>query len=226
MIRFNHSRILIILLLLLVLLLYFRIQIKREQYCNKIPSSNPFGSLNTKNVDITYGPQDDVSTSNCDKYWKEFPNEQNTDFLEEIPLDRNMAYNVLPPTAQYGNNSYSKGLIDYNQLIPLINDPGSSTEEEEYQVTLKDPLNQSEDLQYEFELKYDLYALNKKTWIHRAKEFDPTRKNRLVYEKIKSPIDDVNRLNQLFIQRVNDKQKSILSNNDLITFGTTSFDIY
>ncbi len=224
--KFTYSHIYIILLLILLLLFYILFRVRREDYCNRIPSSNPFGSPNTENVDLTYAPQDGVSTSNCDKYWKEFPNEQNTDFLEEIPLDRNMAYNVLPQTAQFGNNSYSKGLIDYNTLIPLVNDPNHMEAEEEYETVLRNPMKPDEDLQYEFELKYDLYALNKKSWIHRAKEFDPTRKNRLSYEKIKSPIDDVNRLNQLFIERVNEKQKSILSNEDLITFGTTPFDIY
>lgn len=195
-----------------------------EYYCNKIPSTNPFGAQNNKDVDLTYGPQDNIKSSNCDKYWKEFPNEYNTDFLEDIPLDRNSAYNVLPPTAQFGNNSYSMGLIDYNKLIPLINDPNIILEEE-YTEKLINPENNKEE-KYDYELKYDLYALNKKTWIHRAKEFDPTQKNVLNYNKIKSPIDDVNKLNNLFITRLNEKQKSILSNTELITFGTTSFYIY
>ena len=196
-----------------------------EYYCNKIPSTNPFGAQNNKDVDLTYGPQDNIKSSNCDKYWKEFPNEYNTDFIEDIPLDRNSAYNVLPPTAQFGNNSYSMGLIDYNKLIPLINDPNIILEEEEWNEKLINPENNKEE-KYDYELKYDLYALNKKTWIHRAKEFDPTQKNVLNYNKIKSPIDDVNKLNNLFITRLNEKQKSILSNTELITFGTTSFYIY
>ncbi len=201
-----------------------------EFYCNKIPANNNFGAQNNKDVDLTYGPQDNIKNNNCDKYWKEFPNESNTDFLEDIPLDRNMAYNVLPPTAQYGNNSYSMGLIDYNKLIPLVNDKDIVLEEvreEDYLEDLKDPLTGSNNnIKYDYELKYDLYALNKKTWIHRAKEFDPTKKNVLNYDKIKSPIDDVNQLNTLLINRINENQKSILSNNELITFGTTSFYIY
>jgi hypothetical protein len=223
--------ILITLITLLFFIFIYKNNIYYEFYCNKIPSTNAFGAQNDKNVDATYGPQDNVNNSNCDKYWKEFPNEYNTDFLEDIPLDRNMAYNQLPFTAQAGTGSYSKGIIDYNQLMPLINDPKElnpilqQVGEEEYDELLINPENNKEE-KYEYELKYDLYALNKKTWIHRAKEFDPTKKNALPYDKIASPIQDVNQLNTLLINRINEKQKSLLSNADLITFGTTPFYIY
>ncbi len=232
---YKNKKILFITIFILLLLLYisYYLYFSKEAYCNKIPENNAFGAQNNKDVDLTYGPQDNIKNNNCDKYWKEFPNEYNTDFLEDIPLDRNMAYNILPPTAQYGNNSYSMGLIDYNKLIPLVNDDNNRQDfkyiyilDEEYSEELKNPLNQNEDIKYDYELKYDLYALNKKTWIHRAKEFDPTKKNKLDYDKIKSPIEDVNKLNELFITRINDKQKSILSNQELITFGTTNFYIY
>ncbi len=203
---------------------YINVYTLNEKYCNKIPKTNNVGAENDNSVDLTYGPQNNIKNNNCDKYWKEFPNEYNSDFLEDIPLDRNSAYNKLPETAQFGNNSYSMGLIDYNKLIPLIND-NFEFEEEEYNEDLINPLK-DETLNYDYELRYDLYALNKKSWIHRAKEFDPTKKNILKYDKIKSPIKDVNKLNDLFIKRINDKQKSILSNNELITFGTTNFYIY
>ncbi len=223
----------IIFIILLIFIIFYK-KYTKETYCNKIPQNNAFGAQNDKNVDLTYGPQDNIKNNNCDKYWKEFPNEYNSDFLEDIPLDRNSAYNVLPPTAQYGNNSYSMGLIDYNKLIPLVNDDTKEKDnkyinilDEEYSEELKNPINSEDDnIKYDYELKYDLYALNKKTWIHRAKEFNPTKKNKLDYNKIKSPIEDVNKLNELFINRLNDKQKSILSNNELITFGTTDFYIY
>ncbi len=223
---------LIIFIIILFLFYIFYNNDAKEYYCNKIPSINNFGAQNNKDVDLTYGPQDNIKNNNCDKYWKEFPNEYNTDFLEDIPLDRNSAYNQLPSTAQFGNNSYSMGLIDYNKLIPLVNDNNNkdfkyiTILDEEYSEELKDPVNGESDIKYDYELKYDLYALNKKTWIHRAKEFDPTKKNVLKYDKIKSPIEDVNKLNDLFINRLNDKQKSILSNQELITFGTTNFYIY
>ncbi len=230
----NKNTLFIIITLFILFFIYYIIlkNKAKELYCNKIPSANNFGAQNNKDVDLTYGPQDNIKNNNCDKYWKEFPNEYNTDFLEDIPLDRNSAYNQLPPTAQYGNNSYSMGLIDYNKLIPLLNDNNSedskyiSILDEEYSEELKDPVNSESDIKYDYELKYDLYALNKKTWIHRAKEFNPTIKNKLDYNKIKSPIEDINKLNHLFITRLNDKQKSILSNQELITFGTTDFYIY
>lgn len=234
-----YKSIFIIFFLIIILYYIFNISIYKEYYwnneyyCNKISSTNSFGAQNNKDVDLTYGPQDNIKNNNCDKYWKEFPNEYNTDFLEDIPLDRNSAYNVLPSTAQFGNNSYAMGLIDYTKLIPLVNeDPNiilQHTESmgEEYEEKLLNPLTGvNNNIKYEYELKYDLYALNKKTWIHRAKEFDPTKKNTLSYNKIKSPIDDINKLNTLFINRLNEKQKSILSNNELITFGTTDFYIY
>ncbi len=224
----NYKNIFVIFFFIIIFFYIFNKYIYKENYCNKIPSTNSFGAQNNKDVDLTYGPQDNIKNNNCDKYWKEFPNEYNTDFLEDIPLDRNSAYNVLPKTAQYGNNSYSMGLIDYNKLIPLVNDTDfilQQVAEEEYNEKLINPENQKE-VKYDYELKYDLYALNKKTWIHRAKEFDPTKKNVLNYDKIKSPINDVNKLNELFINRLNEKQKSILSNNELITFGTTDFYIY
>ncbi len=196
-----------------------------EKYCNKIPNINSVGVPPNRNVDTTYPPQDNVSNNNCDKYWKEFPNESNTDFLEDIPLDRNMAYNEPPFTAQYGTNKYTMGIIDYNQLIPLVNDPNTIINEEEYEESLINP-NTKKELEYEYELKYDLYELNKKTWIQRDNEFDPTKKNKLDYDKIMSPITDVNDLNKMFITRVNENQKSILTNDQLINFGTTNFYIY
>lgn len=219
----------IIILFLIFTLIYYILFKNSEFYCNKIPPNNSFGAQNNKDVDLTYGPQDNIKNNNCDKYWKEFPNEYNTDLLEDIPLDRNMAYNILPPTAQYGNNSYSMGLIDYNKLISLINDKDDILQqvgEEEYSNWTEELNGNTDNIKYDYELKYDLYSLNKKTWIHRAKEFDPTKKNVLNYDKIKSPIEDVNKLNSLFINRINESQKSILSNNELITFGTTSFYIY
>ncbi len=218
----------IILIFILFAIYYLLSRTLSENYCNKIPKENAFGAQNDKNVDLTYGPQDNVLTSNCQKYWKEFPNEQNTDFLEDIPLDRNMAYQILPFTAAGNNNAYTMGLIDYNRLIPLVNDPEPAIppESEEYQESLINPLTGAEDIEYDFELKYDLYALNKKTWIHRAKEFDPTKKNSLPYDKIKSPIEDVNVLNEIFIKRVNEKQRETLTNMELIAYGLTRFDIY
>ncbi len=224
--RFLHkpNLILIFTSFLLLLLIYFFYKSRRETYCNKIPSTNAFGAENTTAVDLTYPPQDGVSNNNCDKYWKEFPNEQNTDFLEDIPLDRNMAYNKAPFTAEKS----TRGLIDYSQLISLINDSNAPFPEEiesEYDESLKDPLNGSP-IDYEFELKYDLSALNKRTWIHRAKEFNPTQKNKLPYDKISSPIEDVNRLNEILIKRINEKQTQLLSPIDLITFGKTNFYIY
>ncbi len=219
----------ILFILLLLLFIYSIFQKKyKEEYCNKIPSTNAFGAQNNKDVDLTYGPQDNIKNNNCDKYWKEYPNEQNTDFLEDIPLDRNMAYNQLPFTAQAGNASNSKGIIDYNKLLSLINDDKGLSPmviEEEYDQLLINPQNGNKE-KYDYELKYDLYALNKQTWIHRAKEFDPTKKNVLSYDKIKSPIEEVNILNNLFINRINEKQKDILSNYDLVIFGTTNFYIY
>lgn len=185
----NYLFFILFLLILCITLYYLFFFPNREFYCNKTPSTNPFGAQNDKNVDLTYGPQNNIKNNNCDKYWKEYPKEYNTNFLEDIPLDRNSAYNILPETAQYGNNSYSKGLIDYNKLILMINDDKSIDPlviEEEYDELLINPLTGAEE-KYDFERKYDLYALNKKTWIHRAKEFDPTKKNKLDYNKIKSP---------------------------------------
>ena len=228
--RYPFAFILLLLTILFVIYVYISRSL-REHYCDRIPKENDFGAQNDKNIDLVYGPQDNVLTSNCQKYWKEFPNEQNTDFLEDIPLDRNMAYQILPFTAKAGNTAYNMGLIDYNRLIPLINDPGLPADlenplSEEYSESLVSPTGSDKPVQYDFELKYDLYALNKKTWIHRAKEFDPTKKNSLPYDKIKSPIEDVNTLNQLFIKRVNEKQRETLTNVELIAYGLTKFDIY
>jgi hypothetical protein len=196
----------------------------RETFCNIIPAMNAMGAENTTNVDLSYKPQAGISISNCDKYWKEFPNESNTDFLEEIPLDRNMAYEVQPDSAKKGS---TLGLMDYTSLANAINDREEDLPKTTgpFEMLLIDPLTQ-EELPQEYALKYKLHALNKTTWIHRAKEFDPTKKNRLSYEKITSPLPHVNTLNQLFLERIQKEQLDQMEPSSKILFGETPFDIY
>ena len=228
--KINMKRIYLFSLLLFFLLFIFFFtrrcpfgEIKSESFCNVMSSTNAMGAENTTNVDLSYKPQAGISISNCDKYWKEFPNESNTDFLEEIPLDRNMAYEIQPETAQKGS---TLGLMDYTALAKGINDPNDALPLNlNFQKRLIDPQTGAE-LSQEYELKYKLQALNKKTWIHRAKEFNPTKKNRLSYDPISSPLSHVNALNNLFLKHLQEQQMAQMDRTTKILFGETSFDIY
>ena len=196
----------ILLILILIIVFYIINSQIIEHYC-KIPKINKQGGLNDKKVLLDYPPQSDISTSSCNEYWKEWPLEYNNDLVDDEPNIIKSDQLKLPKEKEFANNNYTAGLIDFDKLADLIND-NIITEEQ----------NDDENSSY--------ILNNKKTWINRWEQYNPSIKNKFEYNEIKSPIEDINILNIEFNNRCNLKQKKLLTNNQLVLFGIIPFDIF
>jgi predicted ribosome quality control (RQC) complex YloA/Tae2 family protein len=126
-----------------------------EHFC-KIKKYNNFGSINDKRVLLNYAPQENISISSCQEYWKEDPIEFNNNLVGQttaMPLKSDEL--TLPKEKQFGDNSYAAGLIEYKPLANLINDEYDDKINEEYlkkfDEKLINPIT-NEKLDYEYKL--------------------------------------------------------------------------
>ena len=190
-----------------------------ENYC-KI--NNNYGDINDKRVLLDYAPQENITTSSCQDYWKEDPKEFNNNLVTQLPIPINSNQLVLPKEKIFGDNTYKRGLIDFVQLSKIIKDEGDV---EGYQEELINPITK-EKLDYKYQLDFNYDQLNKKTWINRWQQFNPVIKNTFKYDEIKSDIEDINILNKEFLNRINIRQQTILTDKQLILYGLINFDIF
>tara|TARA_Y200000002_G_scaffold246826_1_gene204229 strand:+ start:32 stop:1432 length:1401 start_codon:yes stop_codon:yes gene_type:complete len=194
-----------------------------EHYC-KVPKKNNQGSDNYFDADIDFKSQSNISNSNCDKYWKKFPNESNSiiNLNEPVPIPGNQI--KLPVEAGVGNSLYKFGLINFNKLASLINDNKSNKNiVNNSKKLIIHPINKSK-LNFEYEVNFIINDLNKKTDIKRFNEYNPTKINNFKY--ISSPIKEINILNKEFLNRINEKQINIMKKKDLILNGKLNYQIY
>jgi hypothetical protein len=194
-----------------------------ENYC-KVNNYNNFDGINDKKVLLDYAPQENITTSSCEDYWKEDPVEHNNDLITQNPVPIDSSSLILPKEKQFGDNSYAKGLINFKELATNITDNDNDFLMD-FKELLKNPLTQ-EDLQYKYELDFQYKELNDKSWINRWKQFNPVIKNNFDYNEIKSSINNINILNAEFIERINIKQKNLLDNKKLLLFGLNNFEIF
>lgn len=228
---FNHTYlkkktiILLIILLLIIYLIYLIYTIHPIEFFSggKIPIDNHVGDMNDKRWISLYEPQNKIFTGNEDKYWKNFPKGYNTDFPQDIPPP--LQESQLSLMQPHGDNSYRKGLIDYNKLTSIINDKGTIEELGEWNELLLVPTTK-DTLKYKYELQFEYDMLNRRTWIDRWDEYNPIKKMHYDYSEIKSPIEDINIINTEFKKRCYDAQQTILNKKQLIYFGIIPFDIY
>ncbi len=205
---------------------YFLKKIKIHEHFCKIPDSNPQGTLNNKRVDLTdYKPQSNIHTSSCDKYWKDWPLESNSTMIENAPIIIYSDQLALPKEKQFSDNSYTRGLIDFNKLGRLVTenvnfDPLSVSNELDI-----DPITKKKYDQH-YKLEYAYYERNKKTYINRWSIYNPSVKMYFNYDDIRSDIDTINILNLEFKSRIDTQQKSMLDKSQLILYGTIPFDIF
>ncbi len=190
-----------------------------ENYC-KIESN--YGDINDKRVLLDYAPQENITTSSCQDYWKEDPDEFNNNLVAQSPIQINSKDLVLPKEKQFGDNTYKRGLIDFVALAKILKDEGDP---EGYQEELINPITK-EKLDYKYQLLFNYDQLNKKTWVNRWQQFNPVIKNTFNYDEIKSDIEDINILNKEFLNRINVRQQSLLTNEQLILYGLINFDIF
>lgn len=219
--------ILLILLILLIFIIFYSININIktvERFC-KLPNLNSQGDINNKNVLLDYLPQSNIYTSSCDQYWKDWPLEYNNTLVDDEP---NVIYSnqlELPKEKQFGDNNYTAGLIDFDKLAIIISDKIDYDIFAKSNELLIDPIT-NEKLEYKYQLEYSYIEHNKKTWINRWEQYNPSIKNKFSYSEIKSPIEAINILNLEFSIRCNIKQKILLTNNQLLLFGLIPFDIF
>jgi hypothetical protein len=192
-----------------------------ENYC-KINNNNNFGDINDKKVLLDYAPQENVTTSSCQDYWKEDPKEFNNNLVTQLPIPINSNQLVLPKEKIFGDNTYKRGLIDFVELAKILKDEGDV---DGYNEELINPITK-EKLDYKYQLDFNYDQLNKKTWVNRWKEFNPVIKNTFNYDEIKSDIEDINILNKEFLTRINIRQQTILTDKQLLLYGLINFDIF
>ena len=222
----NNSFVIYIFFFILIFTILYILNKSVERFQNVTPPTNPIGTINDPRDVLLFKPQSNLFTGNANKYWKNYPVESNSNFIDDIPPPVQEIYLELPKEAKYGDNSYRKGLFNYSDLIKgindninILNDMGTFEEKLLNPTTL-------EPMKYKYEVDFEIDKLNRKSWIDRWQQYNPIKKMYYNYDEIKSPIDDVNKLNLEFKKRCYDQQQYILNNNQLINFGIIPFDIY
>lgn len=217
---------LILLILMILLNKFFNKNRKSvEKFFCKTPKYNPRGALNDKRVYLEYEAQSNIRTQPCSKYWYKEPVEYNNSQIDQSPVVIYEEQLELPPDKDFGSNAYEKGLIMYTNIIKLINDEIDFDIFDKCEELLIDPLTKNK-IQYQYQLHYEIDILNKKTEINRWQKFNPSIEKVFSYEEIKSPINDINILNNEFKLRFDIKQKYALDKNQLLNTGIVPFQIF
>ena len=223
----NYIFILIILIFIFYLINIFLINNfkKIEHFC-KIPTIDPItGVINNKDVSLDYPAQSNIFTSSCDKYWKDWALEKNNTMIEDAPIVINSNQLSLPKEKEFADNSYNSGLIDYNQLANIITDNINIDIFKNSEELLIDPITKKK-IDYLYELEYIYIENNKKTYINRWEKYNPSIKTYFNYDDIKSNIENINKLNIEFKNRIDSRQKELLSDNQLILYGLVPYEIF
>ncbi len=191
----------------------------------KIPTDTRFGSINDKRWISLYDAQNSIFNSNEQKYWKDFPKEYNTDFAQDLPVPIQESQLSLPVWAKGGDNSYKKGMLNYFEFTKAISDKEKPEDLGKWEELLFKPVDFAS-LKYKYELDFEYDMLNRKTWVDRWEIYNPVKKVHFNYDDIKSPIEEVNKLNKEFLDRCYKQQENVLNNKQLVLFGIIPFDIY
>ncbi len=229
----NNKNILLIIFIIFIIIfgIYYYVwncnyNCKKEFfYGDKISKDNAVGDINDSRWVSLFEPQNSIFTGNENKYWKNDPQSYNTDFPQDLPPPLQESQLSLTVTSKFGDNSFRKGLIDYNKLTSIVNDKGSYNEFGKWEELLIVPTTKDE-FKYKYELQFEYDMLNRKTWIDRWEQYNPIKKMHFNYDEIKSPLEDVNRLNMEFKKRCYDAQQTLLNKKQLVYFGIIPFDIY
>ena len=215
----------IILLFLIILALFYFINNKNIEHFCKIPNISSSGIINDKRVLLNYPPQSNIHTSDCDKYWKDWPKESNNDLVNDEPIVMHMDQMVLPPDKDFANNNYRAGFMNFYKLSNIVSDKIDYDIFEKSNELLINPLTK-EKIDYEYQLNFILIEMNRKTYVDRWQKYNPSEKMYFLYDDIKSDIEDINKLNLEFQNRCNTKQKNLLTDEQLLLFGILKFDIF
>lgn len=205
---------------------YFQNPFDEESYLRDFSKTNAVGDLNDPRFISLYTPQNSVFTSNLNRYWKKEPSSSNSDFIQDLPPPVQEVDIKLPITSRYGDHSYRKGLMDYDKLTKLIEDDSSKRDSfGSFEYKKLNPTTLQE-IEYDYQVVFYFDMLNKKTWVNRWKEYNPLVKKKFDYSQIESPIEQVNILNNEFLQRCNQQQQNLLNDTQLTLFGVIPFEIF
>ncbi len=223
----NILSIIYLFIFLIILYLFYNLFIKNKEYFSggKIPEDTRFGSINDKRWISLYDAQNSIFSSNEQKYWKDFPREYNTDFPQDLPVPIQESQLSLPVWGKAGDNSYRKGMLDYNEFTKDLNDNKKKEDFGNWEELLLKPVDFTP-LKFKYELEFEYDMMNKKTWVDRWEVYNPVKKVHFNYEDIKSPIEEVNRINKEFLNRCYKQQENVLNKKQLTLFGIIPFDIY
>jgi hypothetical protein len=195
-----------------------------EPFC-KIYEVNDQGGLNDRRIELNYAPQSNIITSSCDQYWKDWPLEFNNELAVDEPIVINSDQLELPKERLFGNNMYNSGLIDFKKFGVILSDEIDYDIFEKTSELLIDPLT-NESVEYRYNANYRIIILNRKSYVNRWYNYDPSIKKTFNYDEIKSPIETINKLNIEFKNRLDKRQDKILDNSQLILYGMIPFDIF
>ena len=216
--------ILVFSLMILISFMYKRKNTIIESFCKK-QKTDPMGDLNDDRVLLNYAPQENIINISCDDYWREEPLEFNNNLVEQKAVRLNSNYLDLAPEKKFGDNSYRKGLIDFNKLAEISRDEEDEDFLAKFEEKLVDPITKKK-LKYQYELNYAYRDMNNKSWVNRWVQYNPNKVNVFDYSEISSDINDINTLNQEFLSRFNTRQKNLLTQKQLILFGLQKFQIF
>ena len=218
----------LIILLIITYILFYLINNSLkpiENFC-KITKQDARGDINNKNVNLTsFLPQSNIYTSSCDQYWKDWPLEANNDMVQDAPIVIKSDQLDLPKERMFGSNMYSSGLIDFKELALTLSDPLDYNIFDNSEQLYIDPITKKK-LEYQFQFDFKILVLNRKTWINRWYNFNPSVKTEFNYEDIKSPVEEINILNKEFKYRLDTRQEKVLSKQNLILHGLIPFELF
>ena len=210
----------IIIIFLFINKFLFKIQ---ENYCY-IPKYNSAGVPNSFDIDFNYKAQSNIKTGNCDKYWKDYAVSSNSyDLFDSYTIPVNPDQLKLPVTSNFGNQNYAVDLIDYNKLAKISSDKYKNYLENSKILNIN-PITKKKENNYE-NVKFKILMLNKETMKNYRKNINIQNNKGLDYNFIKSPIEDINILNKLFLKKMNDNQLKVMNKFSKLYFGLRKYYI-
>ena len=225
----KNKILLFLVILILFVLIYFLYTLNKkktlEHYCY-VPDLNRQGGINDKRVFLDFEPQANIGDPSCRQFWKNNPIESNNMMVEDDPIYIYENEIHLAPEQRFGNNAYKTGLFNQYDFANVLGDRSiSDATLPNREELLINPLTK-EPVQFDYQLKFQLTLLNRKTWINRWKQYNPDIKNNFPYQQIVSPIIDINILNEKMKNEMDRKQEQILTPIQKLNFGLLPFTVF
>ena len=229
------SIILVIVILIIILFIINNFFYKKiEKFQNlTFPEYEP-------NISNPFGNNEEVNNYGYGKEWYTKPKANGKIYSMLIPPIVDPKLVILPKQLNQTNQRYKLGLLNYDtEFCNSINskDYGKYINKNNIKDYNSINLIKNNNLQ-DFNILVQnetlnknqknllLHLLNRSTWKNRSTDYNPNVDFSLKNKYIKSRIDDVNIINNYFINIFNSKQNSLISKRALILFGKSKFMIF